>query len=148
MLVHVASSCESLAAYLTEERFLSRMLPGMDNQMLIRYPAPTARITFKRTIVCVRHQMYREIVTLCRSVVALVAFIRQFTGMLIHVSSQVTFHCEPFITRLTDEWLLARMCSHVYSEAGAVCCRVIASVAFKRTIFSCSVFGQDVSSQV
>ena len=60
----VASCYESLVAYLTEEGFLSRMLPGMDNQLCIRYPPPTARIAFKRTIVCVRHQVFSEIATM------------------------------------------------------------------------------------
>ena len=67
--------------------------------------------------------------------------------MLVHVCSHVMFHCEPFIARLTDEGFLTRVCSQVSGETTAVRCGVVTCVAFIRTIFSCRVLGQDVTSK-
>ena len=51
----VASRPEFLAAYLTDEWFLSRVLSGVNNQLFIRYPSPITRVTLKRSLVCVCH---------------------------------------------------------------------------------------------
>ena len=47
---------ETVITHLTEEWSLPRVFSCMNNQVLIRYPSPITRITFKRSISCVCHR--------------------------------------------------------------------------------------------
>ena len=55
-------------------------------------------------------------VTPCCSVVTLITYVRSFPGMYSHVSSQVTFVREMFVTYITREFPYILMYSHVDIE--------------------------------
>ena len=108
----VAPSRESLVACVTEERSFSCVVPCMHNQLTIRYPPPTARTAFERTVVRVRLQVYSKVATQCRCVVALATLVGPVLAVFSpDVICQVTFITEPLITYLAGEWFFSRVCS-------------------------------------
>ena len=108
----VAPSRESLVACVTEERSFSCVVPCMHNQLTIRYPPPTARTAFERTVVRVRLQVFSKTTTLCSYVVALVTLVGPVLAVFSpDVTSQISFLRKPLMTCLAREWFFSRVCS-------------------------------------
>ena len=115
----IASRCKLLVAYLTQERFFSRVSPVVLNQLCIPSPSPAARFTyvaFHPLHCCVCEHVSSKTTTVCRDIVASVALVRAITGVQrSNVDSKSTFAREPLITHLTGKRFLPRVSSKMLS---------------------------------